>query len=95
MLTRSLVEFGRKLQFYDALLYFQLVNLVDFFVILPHVVSVFIRQLADLKVFSKAGQMMRLVRLLVRDIRILRVLKLLRYFVGIQSLLCTLRQVSF
>ena len=66
-------------------------NLVDFLAILPYFISVFFHALEDLHILGKAGKIMRLVRVM----RILRIFKLVRHFAGLQSLLYTLKQVSF
>ena len=65
-------------------------NLVDFFCILPYVLSISLKKLEDLKILSKAGKLIRL----IRAMRILRVFKVFRHFVGLQSLIYTMKLVS-
>ena len=65
-------------------------NLVDFLSILPYIISVCLESLEDLRILGKAGKIVRLVKVM----RILRIFKLVRHFVGLQSLLITLKQVS-
>ena len=69
---------------------FQPMNLVDFFAILPYVISFFLQSFEDLKILGKTGKIMRLVRVM----RILRIFKLVRHFAGLKALLYTLKQVS-
>ena len=70
---------------------FQPLNLVDFFAILPPIISVCLKSLEDMKILGKVGKMLRLIRVM----RIMRLFKLIRHFVGLQSLLFTIKQVSY
>ena len=65
-------------------------NLIDFFAILPYMISIGLESLEDMKVLGKAGKIMRLIRVM----RILRIFKLVRHFAGLKALLYTLKQVS-
>jgi hypothetical protein len=65
-------------------------NLIDFFAILPYIISIGLESLEDMKVLGKAGKIMRLIRVM----RILRIFKLVRHFAGLKALLYTLKQVS-
>ena len=76
---------------YVLIFSFQTMNLVDFLAILPYVISICLESLEDLRILGKAGKIMRLVRVM----RILRIFKLVRHFAGLQSLLYTLKQVSW
>ena len=64
---------------------------MDFFAILPPIISVCLKSLEDMKILGKVGKMLRLIRVM----RIMRLFKLIRHFVGLQSLLFTIKQVSY
>ena len=63
-------------------------NLVDLVAILPFYISLILEGLEDMQIIGKAGKIIRLVRIM----RILRIFKMVRHFVGLQSLVYTLHQ---
>ena len=63
-------------------------NLVDFVAIIPFYVALLLEGLEDLEIIGKAGKIIRL----IRTMRILRIFKMVRHFVGLQSLVYTLHQ---
>ena len=63
-------------------------NLVDLIAILPFYMSLILEGLEDMQIIGKASKIIRLVRVM----RILRIFKMVRHFVGLQSLVYTLHQ---
>ena len=63
-------------------------NLVDLIAIIPFYISLILEGLEDMEIIGKAGKIIRLIRIL----RILRIFKMIRHFVGLQSLVYTLHQ---
>ena len=68
--------------------FFNKMNLVDFVAIIPFYVALLLEGLEDLEIIGKAGKIIRLIRIM----RILRIFKMVRHFVGLQSLVYTLHQ---
>ena len=64
------------------------INFIDFIAIVPFYLSILLEGLEDMQIIGKASKIIRLVRVM----RILRIFKMVRHFVGIQSLLYTLHQ---
>ena len=73
----------RKLTFF-----FNLMNLIDFFALIPFFLSILLDGLEDFEIVGKTGKIIRLIRVM----RILRIFKLVRHFAGLQSLFYTLKQ---
>ena len=63
-------------------------NLIDLIAIIPFYISLLLAGLEDMEIIGKAGKLIRLIRLM----RILRIFKMIRHFVGLQSLVYTLHQ---
>ena len=63
-------------------------NLVDLFGISPFYLSLIVSELEDMQIIGKASKIIRLLRLM----RILRIFKMVRHFVGLQSLLYTIHR---
>ena len=61
-------------------------NLVDLIAIIPFFLSLLLSGLEDMQIIGKAGKLIRLMRIM----RILRIFKMVRHFVGLQSLIYTL-----
>ena len=62
--------------------------LVDLIAIIPFYISLILEGLEDMEIIGKAGKLIRLIRIL----RILRIFKMIRHFVGLQSLVYTIHQ---
>ena len=61
---------------------------MDLLAIIPFYISLILEGLEDIEIIGKAGKLIRLIRIL----RILRIFKMIRHFVGLQSLVYTLHQ---
>ena len=81
-LTRLVVCPRKKLFFFNWM------NFVDLVAIIPFYFSILLQGLEDLQIIGKAGKIVRLIRMM----RILRIFKMVRHFVGLQSLIYTLHQ---
>ena len=57
-------------------------NWIDFLAVAPYYLALLLEELKDMQIIGKAGKLVRLLRLL----RILRIFKMVRHFVGLQSL---------
>ena len=68
--------------------FFDKMNLIDLIAIIPFYISLLLAGLEDMEIIGKAGKLIRLIRML----RILRIFKMIRHFVGLQSLIYTLNQ---
>ena len=78
-----LITSPRKLTFF-----FNIMNLIDFFALIPFFLSILLDGLEDFEIVGKTGKIIRLIRVM----RILRIFKLVRHFAGLQSLFYTLKQ---
>ena len=67
---------------------FDRMNLIDLIAIIPFYISLLLTGLEDMEIIGKAGKLIRLIRMM----RILRIFKMIRHFVGLQSLVYTLHQ---
>ena len=63
---------------------------VDLVALIPYFFSIILAGLEDLDIIGKAGKIVRLLRIM----RILRIFKMVRHFVGLQSLVYTLHQAK-
>ena len=63
---------------------------VDLVALIPYFFSIILAGLEDLDIIGKAGKIIRLLRIM----RILRIFKMVRHFVGLQSLVYTLHQAN-
>ena len=66
----------------------RLIFKVDLVALIPYFFSILLAGLEDLDIIGKAGKIVRLLRIM----RILRIFKMVRHFVGLQSLVYTLHQ---
>ena len=64
------------------------ISKVDLVALVPYFFSILLAGLEDLDIIGKAGKIVRLLRIM----RILRIFKMVRHFVGLQSLVYTLHQ---
>ena len=65
-----------------------MMNIVDFFALIPFYVALLLEGLEDYEIIGKATKIVRLMKV----IRVMRVYKLFRHFAGLQSLIYTLQQ---
>ena len=63
-------------------------NFVDFIAIAPFYLAILLEEFQDLQIIGKASKLIRILRLM----RILRIFKMVRHFVGLQSLCYTIYQ---
>ena len=63
-------------------------NFVDFIAIAPFYFAILLEEFQDLQIIGKASKLIRILRLM----RILRIFKMVRHFVGLQSLCYTIYQ---
>ena len=73
---------------FQRLFFFNLMNAIDFIVLIPFYISMLLEGLEDVEIVGKAGKMVRFLKIL----RIFRVYKMFKHFAGLQSLLYTLQQ---